>query len=430
MAGKYKTKDGRESKIPPEIQGDNKAIGTWLASQPVEVQQDILGTSNPKINKTTGSKGGEDWNAVVDALYTERARLFREDPSHPPPGVNAEGEGIPGEYLGGGAKARSVQAAGQERVNEVADAYGDLTVDDYTVNPTLDEGAGYDLVDRVHLLGDALPLDQQLQLDAILQRRSDTTGVDAQKASLEQLSGILSGGGLTAIERARMAKSQALREAQGRAAEGAIRADAEEQGRAGGRMSMLLRNQAQQRATNQRAQDDLDTKALALGRYDSAIRAQADIGNTIQTTQDLIDKFNTEDYRAMRDKGNEAREKTWSENNRRDSVDAGTLNEAEGVDFAIKTARSDKNTDRINEGEYFNKGPSGGRRGLMREKLAAAEAAAGHGEVGAALIAGQERDAAAANAAKTNAIVTGATGALGFGGDVATAGLKELWDDD
>ncbi len=371
---------------------------------------------------------GSSRSQVDDYINRTRADAFRR--GEVLPGVGRNGEGIPGDYLSGDVKALGIQAQGQNAIADAAEGQDALTADDYTVNPTLDEGAGYDLVDRLTMFGDALPLDQQLQLEAIRQGRTDTTGLDAQRSALGHLDAITSGGGLTAIERARMAKSQALREAQGRAAEGAIRADAEEQGRAGGRMSMLLRNQAQQRATNQRAQDDLDTQALALGRMDSAIRAQGDLGGSVQTAQDVIDKFNTEDARAQRDAANEARTETWRENNRRESANVGVKNQGAGAQFAADTARSDANTQRINQGEYFNKGPSGGQRGLMRDKLAAAEAVAGNADAAAALRTGHERAEDANDAARYGAIASGVTGALGLGGDIATAGLKEAWEDD
>ncbi len=387
------------------------AIGKWLARQD-EATQDWYLWENPEFEDEAlvGMKAN-----MEKALYAERNDAFLKGEYLP--GVNSEGQGT---TLDAQDRARAVQARAQDRVVGAADRLPQ-SVDDYTMKPTLDQGAGYDLVDRMRMLGDAQGMN--LDLGTRDQGRSDATGYDAQVRALKGVEGALGEGGLSAIDRARIAQSSQIRSSQARGAQEAIRANAEEQGRAGGRQQFMLEQQAQQSATGQRAMDDLQTQALALGRMDTLRDQQARYGQEIQSAQDVIDQFNTEDARAQRDVGNRAEEARWGEQNRRDSANVGTTNQAEGVDFATKTARSSANTDRANAAEAFNKSPSGGARGLFRERLAAQNTAAGHEEVGASLLNGQYQASQDRDAAQEAAIIGGVTGLASGIGDIATAGL-------
>lgn len=411
--------------IPPDIMKaqDEAAMGRWLASQPLDVQNYYLwDTPGSTTIDATGRKKHTPGNPeALDALYKERARLFREDPTHPPPGVNQQGEGIPGNYLAAGAKGLSVQSGAQQQVQDVVDQVP-TDIADYTINPTLDQGPGYDLADKVQYFGEAENLKDRLDLGAIEQGRTDTAGVDAQKEALTGYRDIYSQGGLTAIDRARIAQSQNIRGAEARGNEQAIRAQAEEQGRAGGRLSYLLGQQARQRQTNQRAMDDLQTEALAQARRERALSAQADIGGQVQTAQDVIDKFNTEDKRAVRDTGNEAEGQTWAEKNRREGANLNIHNTAAEKDYNSDTVRSAQNTDRTNAAEAYNKSGEGGARGLFRTRLGAAETAAGHGETGAALLTHNEDVADQINAGREEALVSGTLGLAQAGTD-AVLGL-------
>lgn len=396
---------------------DPHEYGQWLAHQDQETQDYYLWENNEGNESDAAQR-----EQIRRALMEERSEAFQRGEILT--GVNEAGQGIDAEFLPQDAKARAIQAKAQAGVSGAVDLLPG-SIDDYTLNPTLDEGAGYDLVDRMQDFGQAVPLDQQLQLDAIAQQRGDTTGVDAQKSALADAESAYDQGGLNALDRARIAQSTQMRQAQARGNQLAIRQNAEEQGRAGGRQQFLLEQQAQQSALGQRANDDLQMQALALGRQDKLLGMRSDMGGEIQTAQDTIDKFNTEDQRAMRDTGNEARSSTWQENNRRESANRDTHNSAEGVDFATKTARSSANTDRTNSAEAFNKSGAGGARGLFRERLAAKEAEAGHGEVGASLLNSQAQAEFDRDAAQEAAAINAAGNVVGTASDVITAGITK-----
>lgn len=402
--------------IPAEIREskNERALAEWLSTQPIEFQQEYVGSI--RHSGDGNNKGADHLQALIEE---QRSEAFKRGEIRP--GVNDAGQGT---SLDDSGRSNAIAARGLGGVYEAAGGVSQ-DVGDYTVNPTLDSGPGYELGDRLTMFDDALPLDQQLQLEAIRQQRSDTTGLDAQRRALSGIEGALGAGGLSAIDRARIQESSQIRQSQARGAQEAIRANAAEQGRAGGRMQFLLEQQAQQSALGNRARDDLQTQALALGRMDTLRGQQANIGAGIQTSQDLIDKFNTEDQRAMRNAGNDARTATWDENNRRDSANIGAKNHAAGVTFATDTARSSANTDRTNTAEQINKGPSGGARGLFRDKLAAAEAAAGHGEVASGMLSSRFEGAQNREAAQEAAIIGAVGGAVGTGADIATAGITE-----
>jgi len=381
--------------VDPEIQKDPVKFGTWLASQNLETQNYYV-WNNPAFNGATGKSlqlqgshgtaapGGAQKSSsgqVVQALYKERARLFVADPSNPPPGVNPQGQGIPASVLTDAAKARASVAGGQSQIQGAVNEINQLTPESFTVNPVLDQGPGYQLTDRLQQIGHADPLKDQLNLDAINQVRSDTTGVDAQKDTLLRDQDILNRGGLDAMDRARMAQAHDIRAAQARGNEQAIRADAEERGRSGGRLEFLLRQQAQQQATGQLANDDLQTQALALARRNEIMGQQASVGGQVQSAQDIIDAANTKDLRDVRDTGNQATESTWNENNTRDKHNNDVVNQGVTNQWGYDTGLSARNVGAQNAAETINKGPSGGLRGLTATKLAGAGAAAGHGDV-------------------------------------------------
>lgn len=343
-------------------------FGKWLAHQNTETQDYYLFQNPDYTNENANGGARKQLNLIQQALEAERNEAFKKGDILP--GVDESGQGT---TLDNRGRAAALEAKGIRNIDEAAAGVSDQ-VGDYTVNPTMDPGAGYNLTDRLSYLGDQ-PLYEEKAID---QARTDTSGVDAQKYALGELKSNYAQGGLSAIDRARMAESQRIREAQARGAREGVRANAEEQGRAGGNLSFLLQSRANADANAGRARDDLETQALALQRKDAMLKGIGDVGGSIQTANDAIDHFNTQGQR-------DVQASNVGEMRGREHADVATKNVGAATQFATDTARSGANTDRANAGEFFNKGQQGGQRGLFRDKLAAAEAAAGQGNVAAGL---------------------------------------------
>jgi len=218
-------------------------------------------------------------------------------------------------------------------------AYGMRPGEDaYTVTPEMYETMGWS------------PDQQYAYEDAVNQGRTDTTGVDAQTKALQGYSDIANQGGLTDIDRARMALSHQSREQELQANRGAIMQNAQEQGRAGGQAQLMAQMQGAQGTANMRAMDDLQTNALGLGRRDTALAGMADVGDQVQTAQDAIDKLNTEGERLRQERNVERKNK--------------------GIDVKYQDERGIKaaNTDTKNEADKINKSSGYGARGAYEDQ--------------------------------------------------------------
>ena len=295
-----------------------------------------------------------------------------------------------------------------------------LGMEDYTYDPTNEEGAGYQLPDRIEHAGEVDPLKLQMQQDAINQERTDTTGVDAQKGVLGEYANLYGQGGLSAIDRARMARARQMRATQAKGDRGAILQRMEQMGRSGGNAELLAQLDAQGQAEQALAMDDLQTESMALQRRDSILRDAGSLGGSIQSAQDAIDQFNAlgERDRAKQniDRENFALTSTWNEGNERDKTFTETKNEAHGVQFAEDSARSKRIADRSTEASRFNVSPNQGRRGQIGDIERAKQITAGARESVATNLTGDEARKDAKSAARTAAIV----GLAGTGGEIAT----------
>lgn len=210
--------------------------------------------------------------------------------------------------------------------------------EDYTINAQMRDSMSWD------------PSQQYQYEQDILQGRTDTTGLDAQRGALGQYGEIIGQGGLTAIDRAALMQSQQLREQELRGNREAIMRNAAEQGRGGGIAQLLQQGQASQQTANARAMDDARMQALALGRKDSAISAMDTLGGTIQTAQDALDKFNTM--------------------SRQDVQQRNVASQQRGVDTRYNDEQSAlvHNNNLANETEQLNKSDAFGARGKWRER--------------------------------------------------------------
>lgn len=258
---------------------------------------------------------------------------------------------------------------------DIQDQVDALGMEDYTYDPAQEQGAGYQLVDQIEHAGAFDPYQAKLQDEAINQTRTDTTGVDAQRGVLGEYANLYAQGGLSAIDRARMAQARQQRMIQNRGAQGAIMARAEQMGRAGGNAELLSRLTTLQGSQNALAQDDMQTNALALERRDALLRDRASLGGRMQEAQDAIDAFNTlgerDRVRQNIDRENRAGEINFDERNVRDRNFTSERNAAHTTQFGEDSARDSRNTDRTNEARRFNVGPNQGRRGQVRDRAEA-----------------------------------------------------------
>lgn len=212
----------------------------------------------------------------------------------------------------------------------------------YTLNPQFYEAMGWD------------PSQQYQYEQDILQNRSDTQGLDAQRAALGDYRSIIDQGGLTAADRASIMESQMRREQELRGNREAIMRNAAEQGRAGGVAQMLMQGQASQGTANQRALDDMRMQAAALGRKDMAIGAMGQLGGQVQSAQDALDRFNTMSRQDVQQRNIAAQQK--------------------GVDTRYDDERSTRrdNVDLANKYEEMNKSDVYGQRAAWLDKRDAA----------------------------------------------------------
>lgn len=348
---------------PPEpgiVPQDPGAFASWFAHQPQSVQEhypEVLGDLHGQNKNMSGVAKG-----IRAKIIQERQQSFYKGVMLPGVDMNGTGAELTPETVASIQKGWALQ--GQ------ADAVGAVSknINDYTWTPTKYD-VGADL--RLKQLDKPTDLSSLLDLSAKDQTRSDTTGVDAQKGILARDTAMLDQGGLSAIERARMAESHAQNEQLARSQREAIMAQAEGQGRGGGNASLLGRLTAEQGATNRNAMDQLQTNAQALQRSDTIRGEIASTGNQIQTAQDAIDNFNTQGARDRQHQYNAGKVATWDEGNARDKTNTSIANAEAGDNWTRHNYINDKNTSDVNEAGKFNVGPNQGTRGMAGDLLGA-----------------------------------------------------------
>lgn len=361
----------------------------------------------------------EQWEIYASLPPAEQEKMLRDMEAQ---GLNTEfirgnaeigvGSGISREGRAGAMYGENIADAEDILAQTEALGPGDYS---YEAQQETDPGS---LVNTLEHAPEVDPLTHKLQNEAINQARTDSTGVNAQKGVLGEYANLYAQGGLSAIDRARMAQARQTRQIQNRGAQQAIMARAEQMGRAGGNAELLSRLQAQQGSQNALAMDDLQTSALALQRRDALLRDRASLGGQVQSAQDSIDAFNTlgerDRIKENLARENDATDATWAEKNARDREFTQERNTAHGKEWTETAARGSRNADRVTEARRFNVGPNQGARGRVRD-IAAANADVRNARIGGAehLKGTQAKDDAAAGA-QTAAWAS----ALGEGGEL------------
>lgn len=308
-----------------------------------------------------------------------------------------------------------------------------LSPDAYTINPTLDKGYAPALHPEQGAKYEGAAGDEQVAaLLGANQSRTDTTGVDAQKAALDQYRQTIAQGGLTAIDRAAIEQTRQKRDQEARAGALAAEQKAEMMGRAGSAASRLLAQQAGQSATNQQALENMQTNALGLARKDAATNQLASVGNSVQSAQDAIDNFNTAGERARRAAifaaQNQAYQDKYHEQNARDLHNTDTYNDMRTRGLGYGATLSASNTDRINAAEGANKSATGGARGQVQDIIAAQNPINASRESSATAADTYQRDADARAEQEAALGVNLATGFTGAGAQVTNALIKKPTD--
>lgn len=360
---------GKDVAPQPEGITDPGQIGAWLARQN-QATQDWYLWQNPDLNSKNGGTQ-QIMNLMKAGIYKERQTAFRN--GEVLEGVDPGGGGL-------GANKDETQTLLQSyQASKTGAAADNVSADqeDYTINPVMDQGYAPALHPEQDYAyrGSADPLTLATQDQAILQHRTDTTGVDAQKEVLGNYTEAINQGGLSAIDRARIAQSQQMRAIEGRGQEMAVMQQAEQQGRAGGAAQLLGRMRAGQSRMQARSMDDLQTNALALQRKDALMRDKASTGGAMQTAQDVIDQFNTKGEqdraRANVDTRNSATAATWEQNTKNKDADTAQYNAGVNSGNQYGALLGSHNTDVANNAEAYNKSAGGGRRGVDSAKLGA-----------------------------------------------------------
>lgn len=379
-----------------------------------------------------GLKGANDYVATAkregrspDEIAAFEAYLQQKNPELFQQYQNDQATGSQSGY---GAAGRANILLGENLADAelTEEELNDLALSDYTYDPMQEQGqAEGSLVDRMEHAGEAGGLSfADLQERAIDQVRTEQTGIDAQKGVLNELKALYQDGGLSATDRARMAKAQMSRGMQSRANREAVMQRMEQMGRGGSNAEMLAQLDANQAAENALAMDDMETQSLALQRRERLLEGQADVGGAIQSSQDAIDKFNTLGKRDIEMRRNEAekagREKQYDENALRDRNLTQDRNIAHGTEWAEKNARESRNVDRTTEARKFAAGPNQGRRGMIADKSAARGVTAGARQQVAGNLTGYEAGRQAQKGAQEAALVAG----LGHVGDAVVQGIN------
>lgn len=351
---------------PPQGAVDGSdAFYDWLATQPSATREwyiegrynAVAGSGNKGPGGSFGSWSANDRknaaHAEQDRLQAAQQKALSQGKTLPD--VNPQtGEGV--HFSSDKAKAQFLETARTRNTAENQATAQGITPESITVHPTLDQGYAPALHPE-NLIQGYTPEQEQ----AIAQQRTDATGEQAAKQSLQDYTSAINQGGLTAIDRARLEQARSQRAMEARAAEGAIRQQAEQQGRAGSTASLVMRQRAQQGAENARSQDDLQTMALGLQRKDTLMGQRGTLGTQVQTLDDAIDHFNTEGARETQKANQEAVNKAREHN-----VD--TANQAVGAGLAYGAGLSAQNTGITNQAEYANKGKDYGARGALGEQ--------------------------------------------------------------
>lgn len=135
--------------------------------------------------------------------------------------------------------------------------------------------------------------------------KADAQAIKSQRKALGSLEDIYTQGGLTAIDRARIADARAQEDQYVRAQRGAVQADLAERGLLGSGLEMLGRMDAAQDAGQRLSTAGTETQALALARRDEALAGIGDLSSKIRDqswaedsaraeAQDAIDQLNWE----------------------------------------------------------------------------------------------------------------------------------------
>ena len=300
----------------------------------------------------------------------------------------------------------------QDYTDEVRQQMAALGLGDYTYDPTLING----LPESMRGAGPADSLEALIQDRAFNMSRSDTTGVDAQKRVLGAVEAAIGQGGLDQIDRARLAEISAAEARQRRGALGALRARAEQTGRANGVGSQVSQQMAIQDSINNQAMRDMQVGALGLDRKNQLMGLAGNLGGNVQSASDVIDQFNTigERQRIQNNLAaqNAARTAVWGENSTRQRDLTAAQNNA-------TVGQAEYNANAQNGADRFNVSPGQGARGLTSETQDAISSAIA-GQQNANINLSNQQQGLQDRVAQTTANKTqAAIGAVGAGLDFA-----------
>lgn len=172
----------------------------------------------------------------------------------------------------------------------------------------------------------------------------DPTLRDAQVSALQQLQDISAGGGLTAMDKAKIAEIESRQGQQERGAREAIIQTAAERGRGGSGLELAAQLESQQGSATRAAQQGTDVAAMAQERALQAIMQGGELGGKIRTqdfgeaskvaeARDALQRFNLENMRST-EEANVGRRTAANEANLAAKTRTAELNAAAGADEA------------------------------------------------------------------------------------------------
>jgi len=429
------------------LKAGEEAAFDLVARAPLSQQNDILelfgaGADSP-TDLVEATAAMQQAKAGIKAA---RGRAFRDGLLLE--GVDATGGGTD---LSKEDRQGVIQGSAIEGSTQV---YQDLIQDpsNYSIEDVEDEGAGYQLADKLGKFDedvDPLVLAQEQIIEQIRSNEEGRVGERSALSGLQGLAGQYQGaidqGGLTAIDRARV---EALRQdtaRRARAQEEAILADMTEKGRGSGLASMLLRQQAQQSAADQRGLYDAQVGAMGLERKDRLMAGLGDayteagtLGHGMQEADDAIDSFNAENRQEVSsrntDRDNVGRTTTWGQNRTNENSNVTQGNTVATIQFGEDSARATRNANLERGADIYNTGPGQGERGRFQDSLAGQAAISGDIHTAAEVLsAGADRDSAEA-IASSEQDASQLESLLGAGAavvsPVAGAAASDLYEDD
>ena len=254
-------------------------------------------------------------------------------------------------------------------------------------------------------------VDPRLQADTEMRGiQVDPRLKEAQMAALSSLQNIHEGGGMTATERANLARTQNQVATADRGRRDAILQNMQARGMGGSGMELMSQLQSNQAATNRASQQAMDINALAQQRALQAIMDQGTLSGNIRgqdfneqarkaQAQDEINRFNT-NMAARTDEGNVNRAFA------RDQFNVGTTNQYGSQGHAARQGYADERVDENRRAQGINYDREQQRFDNKIDLAAGKSGAAHKGAVGYGNIGGAKQEQ---KDRRINTVATGVT---------------------